>query len=318
MVIPTTFMLNVNLVIQNYGKEVLGMVKKSEVIRYLRDLADRSVGVDFDGSWGWQCVDASNKTYNMATGKVLAGNAIDLADSARAQGTTVIDEGPGVYAKAGDIFVMAVPGSIYGHTGVVIADSDGYTISTIEQNVDGNADFLEVGGPARYRTRTYNGMVAFIRPNYDSETDSEPKQTGWIEDSNGWWYQEADGSYPSSGWREINGSYFYFDDRGYILTNKWYQDKAGYWYWLKSGGHMAKGWEQINGKWYFFNNNGEMKTGWVQYFDKWYYLDAVNGDMISKEARLVDGKYYYFNSKGEMLERAAIYVDENGAVHFED
>ena len=146
------------------------MATKTEVVQYSRDLADRSVGVDFDLKWGWQCVDLVNKAYNMATGKVLWGNAINLLDSARAQGSQVIDEGPGVYAKKGDIFVMDVPGSIYGHTGLVIEDSDGYTIRTIEQNVDGNADFLEVGGPARYRTRTYHGMIGFIRPNYDTST----------------------------------------------------------------------------------------------------------------------------------------------------
>ncbi len=46
-----------------------------------------------------------------ATGKVVNGNAINLPESAEAQGLNVIQEGPGVIAKAGDIFVMDVPGS---------------------------------------------------------------------------------------------------------------------------------------------------------------------------------------------------------------
>lgn len=35
-------------------------------------------------------------------------------------------------AQAGDIFMMSVPGSPYEHTGVIIEDSDGYTLNTIE------------------------------------------------------------------------------------------------------------------------------------------------------------------------------------------
>ena len=54
-----------------------------------------------------------------------------------------------------------------------------------------------------------------------------------------------------------------------------------------------------------------------QYFDKWYYCTESNGDMVSKEVRKIGDKFYYFNENGEMLERAAIYVDENGVMHFE-
>ena len=81
---------------------------------------------------------------------------------------------------------------------------------------------------------------------------------------------------------------------------------------------MAIGWHKIGGKWYFFNEVGEMKTGWIRYFDKWYYCTESNGDMVSKEVRKIGDKFYYFNENGEMLERAAVYVDENGAIHFEE
>ena len=213
---------------------------------------------------------------------------------------------------------MSVPGSPYGHTGVVIEDSDGVTLKTIEQNVDGNWDYLEVGGPARYRTRSYTGMVGYIRPNYSTDSDTAQNSTGWKKDETGWWYRNEDGSYPKNKWEKINGSYFRFDSNGYALENTWYQDAEGLWYWLKSGGYMAVGWQFINGKWYFFKNNGEMQTGWIQYFDKWYYCTESNGDMVSKEVRKIGDKFYYFNENGEMLERAAVYVDENGAIHFEE
>ena len=82
---------------------------------------------------------------------------------------------------------------------------------------------------------------------------------------------------------------------------------------------MAVSWQQINGKWYYFNNLGEMQTGWIKYFDKWYYCEVGNdGRMISKEVRTIDGKHYYFNENGEMLNKAAVYVDENGQMHFNE
>lgn len=41
----------------------------------------------------------------------------------------------------------------------------------------------------------------------------------WKQDTKGWWYQEDDGSYPTSAWKEINGRQYYFGADGYLLTN---------------------------------------------------------------------------------------------------
>ncbi|WP_312502933.1 hypothetical protein [Lacrimispora sp.] len=43
--------------------------------------------------------------------------------------------------------------------------------------------------------------------------------SGWKQDSIGWWYQNADGSYPKSAWQLINGKYYYFNGDGYMLSN---------------------------------------------------------------------------------------------------
>lgn len=294
------------------------MTTVKEVVDFIKYHANNGTGVDNDGMYGTQCADIPAYISNHYFGKQLWGNAIDLLDSAQAQGFDVIYERDGVVAKAGDIFVMSVPGSPYGHTGLVIEDSDGYTLKTIEQNVDGNWDFLEVGGPARYMTRSYAGMVGYIRFPYGTDTSSAPVQKeGWIQDSSGWYYRNADGTYPMNTWKKIDSNWFRFNTDGYILENQWFKDDEGYWYWLKPGGYMAIGWQFINGKWYFFNNDGEMQTGWVKYFDKWYYCDNSSGVMVSKEVRNVDGSWYYFSGNGEMLNRAAVYVDENGQMRFE-
>lgn len=41
---------------------------------------------------------------------------------------------------------------------------------------------------------------------------------GWHDDENGRWYRNADGTYFSSGFQEVDGSIYSFDDHGYIET----------------------------------------------------------------------------------------------------
>ena len=47
----------------------------------------------------------------------------------------------------------------------------------------------------------------------------------WLSDSNGWWYRNDDGSYPTNGWQWIDGNNdgiaesYYFNEFGYCLMN---------------------------------------------------------------------------------------------------
>ena len=43
----------------------------------------------------------------------------------------------------------------------------------------------------------------------------------WQSNATGWWYQNADGSYPVSQWQQINGSWYYFDESGYMVASMW-------------------------------------------------------------------------------------------------
>ena len=295
------------------------MVKRQDVVNEACYLANRGIGVNPDFLYGSQCVDLINHIMIKFFKIRLWGNAIDLLDSASEHGLFIkYNANDDINPKAGDVFVMdtrELYGHPFGHTGIVIEDSDGYTIKTVEQNIDGNADALEVGGPARFNTRSFAGIVGWFRPNYEEDEVEEVEEaTGWIEDDNGWTYCDEDGI-PVNKWKEINGAWYKFDLEGYILTNEWIaqEDK---WYWLKSDGAMAKGWQNINDKWYFFHEDGAMHEGWLEYFDKVYYLKANDGDMVSRECRKIDGEWYYFNENGERLEKANITVDEQGTIHF--
>lgn len=161
------------------------MATLNDILGYAESLANQGIGTDADNCWGTQCVDLPNSISINFFGRALWGNAIDLLNSARDLGYEVeynqegnLDSKP----RAGAVFVMDttyIYGHPYGHTGLVIEDSDGYTMRTIEQNIDGNADALYVGGPARYNTRDFTGIVGW----FYFPVDGQPAQVDTIEPS---------------------------------------------------------------------------------------------------------------------------------------
>lgn len=171
-----------------HGK-VSDMATKEEVIAFAKSLADTGQGVDLDGVWGTQCVDLPNWITTKFFGVALWGNAIDLLDSAKAQGMEVVYDAPGVNPRDGAIFVMVTYAHGYGHTGLVIQTSDGYILYTIEQNVDGYSDNngdgindqLQFGGPARYVNRQFSDGTGYILgwfyPPYDDTPTKQSEQS---------------------------------------------------------------------------------------------------------------------------------------------
>lgn len=122
-------------------------------------------------------------------------------------------------------------------------------------------------------------------------------KVGWMKDKNGWWYWEADGSWPKNAWREVNGYWYYFGNDGYAMT----------------------GWQYIKGEWYYLlpekkDNLPEcaMVTGWLYDNDEWYYL-TESGAMAKSCTMKISGKTYAFNDHGVMFSEA-VPVDKNGAL----
>lgn len=143
------------------------MATLNDILGYAEGLADTGTGVSMS-QWGMQCAALPNAISTYFFRKTLWGNAIDLLNSARDLGYKVEynqDGNVNSRPRAGAVFVQEtiyLYGHPYGHTGLVIEDSDGYTMRTIEQNIDGNADSLYVGGPARYNTRNFDGIVGWF------------------------------------------------------------------------------------------------------------------------------------------------------------
>ncbi|MEF9623798.1 N-acetylmuramoyl-L-alanine amidase [Streptococcus dysgalactiae] len=153
--------------------KVSDMATVDEVIADVDSFVGRCL--DMDGYWGGQCMDVIERVASHF-GKYLGGNAIDGLTNAQRLGWPVIMNVWGVNPKRGDVGVMSVPGHGFGHIFLVTKDSDGVTIETLEQNIDGYADNnkdgindqLQVGGVVRRHKRDFTGVIGWFRPPYDT------------------------------------------------------------------------------------------------------------------------------------------------------
>lgn len=106
---------------------------------------------------------------------------------------------------------------------------------------------------------------------------------GWQNDGKGRWYLYEDGSYPVSSWRKIDGSFYHFNENGYMDWNRW----------IKEGNN-----------WYFTTADGKMAVGWNNISEVWYYMNPANGIMYTQGEHIIDGKYYCMNADGSMVHDA--------------
>jgi len=115
----------------------------------------------------------------------------------------------------------------------------------------------------------------------------------WIKNYYGnWSYTEGD-SY-ATGWRQIGGIWYFFDDDGQMRTG-WIQSDSE-WYYLDLDGAMQTGVIQIEGKIHLFSQSGAMQKGKCIINQKFYDFDD-NGVFIGADYPIVTkGFDYYGNS----------------------
>ena len=119
---------------------------------------------------------------------------------------------------------------------------------------------------------------------------------GWSKKDGHWLYQLEDGSHIVNEWKQINGTWYRFDNSGLMQTG-WIKEN-GTWYYLNDSGAMQTGWAKENGTWYYLNDSGAMQTGWVKENGTWYYLNQ-SGSMETGWFTVSD-KWYYANESGAL------------------
>ena len=125
---------------------------------------------------------------------------------------------------------------------------------------------------------------------------NKPVETGWKRNEVGWWYLNADGSYPAAQWMYIDNVWYYFNEAGYMVTG--WQYIGGTWYYFNGGGAMMTGWVNDGGTWYYMNGGGAMQTGWVLVGDTWYYMNASGA--MQTGWLLLGNTWYYLQPSGAM------------------
>lgn len=140
----------------------------------------------------------------------------------------------------------------------------------------------------------------------------------WHQDGYGWWLQEDGGAgYAVNGWRQVDGSWYYFDGSGYMLTG--WQNLGGTWYYMYDNGVMAANtWignyylgasgAMVTNTWigdYYVGGDGAWIPGygssqWIRNGRGWWYRHA-DGGYTTNGWEMIDGQWYYFNEVGYML-----------------
>lgn len=228
-------------------------------------------------------------------------------------------DGAGAGARGGHVIIKAgvnpdsydtalanfLGGILPGRSNLIVGRSDlanpsraaakGYSYRLVEFGFISNAEDVNIFNSRM--DEIANGVLAAFGITSNVE--------GWQKNSAGWWYRNADGSYPKNGWKAIGGEWYYFDENGYAIHDCWKQIN-GHWYYFKSGCQMATGWRKVDGTWYYLNPDassghplGSMLTGWIYQGRYWYYLNTVSdgtkGAMVHGWQTINGSKYYFLS-----------------------
>lgn len=141
--------------------------------------------------------------------------------------------------------------------------------------------------------RVIDGQSYFFMPNGYMEK-------GWIKfydgyaqkglinyDKFSWYYLDSVQGNLVTGWRKIDGDWYYLNKQAKGLQEK---------------GFMQTGWLNYNGSWYYFYDHGPMATGFIDSGRDVYYLDESNTSNIGIMKtgwQKIDGDWYYFNTSSD-------------------
>ena len=136
--------------------------------------------------------------------------------------------------------------------------------------------------------------LALTLPFFSITAQAEEK---WVQAEGQWQYQVEGQN--QKGWKEISGSWYYFDPLTGKMQDGWIL-ADGKWYFLKTDtanwGKMAQGWTWVDGYCYFLKDNGTMAT--EEKTSDGYSISA-NGQWVQ------DGKPVHEEGKGVSSRRSA-------------
>ena len=82
----------------------------------------------------------------------------------------------------------------------------------------------------------------------------------------------------ATGWRQMDGSWYYFDGSGRMVT----------------------GWQKLGDIWYYFDGSGRMAEGIIELGGIRYYLEPGSGKMAADTTVEIDGQTYEAGADGSL------------------
>lgn len=120
-----------------------------------------------------------------------------------------------------DVKAYWIHGSTNDHQWNMVEFNDGFYFIDIDANIASGFEAIYKSSthPYAYDTAAYPAIGSHSGANTSGAQSAVTE--GWKQDATGWWYQNADGSYPANAWKQVNGKWYYFEANGYMAANKW-------------------------------------------------------------------------------------------------
>lgn len=133
-------------------------------------------------------------------------------------------------------------------------------------------------------------------------------QSRWHESNGSTYYYNSKGDM-ITGWLEQDGNRYYFGADGAMVTG-WAELSDGRYY-LSGNGVMHTGWLAFDGKHYYLNSDGRMRTGWLEEDDTVYYFDS---DGSLHTGWLTTGSGRYFTDENGILQTG--WLEQDGSQYY--
>jgi hypothetical protein len=238
---------------------------------------------------GWHCAGNANNTHvgvemtEPSQIKYTGGGTFKVLDKATAQA-----QARGTYQTAVQLFAQLC--KQYGLNplahGVIISHHEGYLQGVASNH--GDPEHLWKGLGLSY---TMDGFRKDVKAAM-SNTTKKQYTLGWNKDDHGWWYADSATTYYKSRWAEINGKWYYFDDKGYMLADCLCVDDNGSTYYLGADGAMQT--NVVMG----LGDNGELRP-----IEPWYHTlgDVPAGYRKELDSLVASGKLKGKSGAGDGL-----------------
>ena len=180
----------------------------------------------------------------------------------------------------------------------MMTDLELTAVDGVAYTVDRNGH-ASVAADGFYTVGLSNPLLYYI-------SDGKSAEKGWKQINGSWYYfEDADlnGMHSAkTGTCEIDGKYYHFNSDGTLASAGWHIESSGKWYYVDASGVLATGDTWLNGTLYHFNEYGELKTGAIVENGKCnVYSD--DGTLLESGAtqgwNYIGGAYYYL--KGDSL-----------------